>query len=139
MIAAGRGPSDGIQRKTGRRCPWRGAPPPGRPAGQASEKSLGQVMESSVCEDVFVVRHGAYVVARSAGPRPGVRVWLGAGRSQQRRDAPKPQMPEGFFDHGALVKGRPEAEGCRLEIRNWGFSPTDRARGGRLEEALLAQ
>ena len=69
-----------------------------------------------------------------------------AQRVGRRGAVPLTQVAQDFLDYGALVKGRPEAEGCRLEVRDWGYSaaacglpPTDRARGGRLEGSLLAQ
>jgi hypothetical protein len=65
----------------------------------------------SVGKDVLVIRHRIHVVARLAGPRPGRRVWRGAGRGQRRGAAPQVQVPEDLFHHGALVNDGNDAHG----------------------------
>ena len=44
-----------------------------------------------------------------------------AQRVGRRGAVPLTQVAQDFFDDEALVKGRPEAEGCRLEVRDWGL------------------
>ena len=90
-------------------CRRGGAHPTGSPpAGSAEDYVLAQG-SSSVGEDVFVVGHGVHVVARFAGPRPGVHIRRGAGGGQQRRAVPEAQVAQDFFDDFALVNDGDDA------------------------------
>lgn len=105
VAAAGRADSAERRASGGRGRAHTTCVPPVKPAGKIT-RALGS---SSVGEDVFVVRHRIHVVARLAGPGPGVHGGRSARRGQQRRAVPLAQVAEDFFDHDALGNHRNHA------------------------------